>query len=227
MNQIKNLLKTSPIAMVVVGLVVAGVASASLVTYLANDVIATNTVVSPIKMSVNEGRNGASTGNTSVTIDSFGADTFFYTTVSKNQSNGDVEGYAVTVIDQTDIGCTDDGNCLTGKEFTKITAEAKGNSFVYDILNEMYVVHTDGSLTQLISKTWDNPKLVTTICYPVVGVNTCTDANRDAIKGTITGGDTTWLVSTFTLDQATVGTYTVKGQFADDLAKYAAEQYAL
>ena len=53
MLKITKLLKGSPIAMIVVGLVVAGVASAAVVSYLANDVVVKNTVSSPIKMSVN------------------------------------------------------------------------------------------------------------------------------------------------------------------------------
>ena len=163
------------------------------------------------------GNDCSDTGNTWLGISSFGSDEFTYSTVSKNQANNDVIGYSATVNEQTD------GGMLTGEECTEIWATVGGT--LYNVRDDIYVVHSDGSLEQLISKTWNNPKLVTTICYKV-GANTCTDANRDAIKGTITAGATECATTKLVLHQANKGTYKIKGQFVDDLAKYAAEEYA-
>ncbi|XOB40841.1 MAG: hypothetical protein ACKKMW_02125 [Candidatus Nealsonbacteria bacterium] len=58
MNKIKNLLKKSPIAMVVIGLVITSVVSAALVDYLSNTVKADITVESPIVVGISLGLEG-------------------------------------------------------------------------------------------------------------------------------------------------------------------------
>jgi hypothetical protein len=215
-----KLLKKSSIMLTAVGLVIAGGVGAALVSYLANDVVVTNTVSSPVLMSVNEGRNGASTGNVSLTINSFGADSYHYTTVTENQANNSVTGYAVTVVDQIA------GGNLTGREFTKVEIEYKAFSpATAEITDYIFVVMADGTLKQLKNNTWNHPRLVTTVCQFITNPSECATTD-DAVSTTIAGGTTDWVVTYFTLNQATVGTYTIKGQYVDDLALYAVEEYA-
>ena len=55
MDKIKSLFKASPIAMAVVSLVIAGVASAAIVSYISNAPTATVTVSAPVAMGIYEG----------------------------------------------------------------------------------------------------------------------------------------------------------------------------
>ena len=55
MDKIKNLFKASPIAMAVVSLVIAGGASAAIVSYISNAPTAAGTVSAPVVMGIYEG----------------------------------------------------------------------------------------------------------------------------------------------------------------------------
>ena len=219
MNKIKSLFKGSSIAMIAVGLLVAGVASAALVNYLSNAVKATTTVESPITMSVNTGVNADESDNTLLEIGiTYGADDFTFTTVAKNNANNPVNGYPVIVIKETD------GGKLTGEEITKVLFRDKnynewngliGNTAL-DITNLLYVVHSDGSLEKLSNRDWDHEKLVLFFDN---------DGNGTAQPYPIEAGEVNWNALTLTWNQATVGTYEIYSQYADNLADYASAQY--
>ncbi|MCX6813317.1 MAG: hypothetical protein NTV77_02440, partial [Candidatus Azambacteria bacterium] len=97
MNKIKSLFKASPIAIVIVGLLIAGVASAALVNYLSNPIQATTTVTSPITMKVNSGADStwSDNGATSLSISTTGGSDFTFTTLAKNNANNTINGYPV------------------------------------------------------------------------------------------------------------------------------------
>lgn len=216
----KKFFKASPVVMIAAGLVVAGVASAALVSYLANDVTVHNTVSSPVKMSVNLGVDCAESGNTWLTISSFGGDEFIYSTVGYNQANNDVDGYNVTVNEQIA------GGNLTGEECTEIyIPNPSGSDF--EILDDIYVVCSGGALKKLVDYTWDSPKLVTTVCYPsILGCGNCSNVDQACLSTIEPGSSNIQCITTrLELHQANKGTYRIKGQFVDDLKGYAVEQY--
>ena len=224
MNKIKNLIKGSSVAMIVAGLLVAGVASAALVSHLSNSVKATATVTSPVEMSVNEDRDGTTVGNESIDVDTTGGSDFTFTTVAKNNANNAIEGFPVIVVKASD------GGKLTGKELTKVMFEDKNSATdgapmgpdgvhkAWDITGLLYVVEGNGSLTKLSSKTWDNEKLVIFFDNSGTGV--------PPVDGyPLAAGEVNWNVLTITLSPSVIGTYNVYSQYAANLAEYATGQY--
>ena len=216
MNKIKNLFKASPIAMVVAGLVIAGVASAALVNYLSDYARITANVTSPIEMRVNEGANGSWTSNKSITIDTTGGSDFTFTTVAKNNANNTIDGYPVTV------AVAPDGKNFTGGEIAKVMFGDENYWPEEDMINitaYLYVVHSDGSLTKLSEWTGNSKRLVLFF-----------DNNGDGMAQSypIAAGEVNWIVLTITPNAAIAeGTYGIYAQFASDLTEYAAYQYGL
>ena len=216
MKNIKSLLKGSPVAMVVAGLVIAGVASAALVNYLSDYVSTTANVTSPIEMSVNEGANGSWTGTKSITIDTTGGSDFTFTTVAKNNANNTIEGYPVIV------AVAPEGQNFTGGEITKVMFGDENywpETNMIDITEYLYVVYSDGSLHELSEWTGDSKRLVLFF-----------DNNKDgdAQPYPIEAGEVNWNVLTITPNAAIApGIYGIYAQYASDLAEYATYQYGL
>jgi hypothetical protein len=212
MNKIKNLLKVGPIAMVIVGVLVAGVASAALVNYLSNYTTTTATVTSPIEMSINVGRDGSLGGDDSISIDTTGGSDFTFTIVKKNNANNTIDGYPVTVVKAPS------GDKLTGNEFTKMIAEFSDEAGTsYDITGFLYVVLSNGTLEKLSNRTWDNEKLV--LFFDNNG-----DGNTQVYP--IDAGEVKWDAITITWAPNLIGTYTIYSQYANNLADYASAQYS-
>ncbi len=167
MNKIKNLFKASPIAMVVVGLVIAGAASAALVSYISNAPTATVNVSSPVDIGIYEGaydmgNSGAASINLTATYGGSTSESF--TTIAKNNANNRIGAYYVMVIE-----ATDDGDLMTGDEFIKMIwtetpwvdlrndLDESGS----DIINELCVVNSDGILTALTEVTnWNKQRII-------------------------------------------------------------------
>ena len=146
MNKIKSLFKASPIAMIVVSLVIAGVASAAIVSYISNAPRATVTVSAPVAMGIYEGvKDPNETGATSLTLTpTFGGSSMPFTTTAKNQANNRIGGYYVTVID------AGSGDKVTGQEFTSMMFDKnKTSSQNGEILSKLCVVKKDGTLMKL------------------------------------------------------------------------------
>jgi len=215
-NKIKSLFKASPIAVIAVALLVAGVASAAVVNYLSNSTTTATTITSPIEMSVNNDRDISESSIKSININTTGGSDFTFTTVAKNNANNEISGYPVIVVEATD------GGKLTGEEFTKVMFKDKNGT--HDITELLYVVNTDGSLTKLSSKTWNNEKLVLSFVNYATG-NTI--AAGGVVAYPLSAGEVNWNILTITLNQAIVGTYTISSQYANDLAEYATHQYGL
>jgi len=223
MNKIKSLLKGSSIAMVVAGILIAGVASAALVNYLSNPAKTTATVSSPIEMSINMGRDGNTVGNKSIDVDTTGGSDFTFTTIAENKANNDIEGFPVIVVQAST------GDKLTGEEFTRVLFDdgTKDGNITetdiiggWDITDLLHVVERDGSLTKLSSKTWDNEKLVLYFDNdPTNGI--CNPAATYPLEA----GEVNWNVLKMTLADNVVGTYKIYTQYANDLAEYATGQY--
>jgi len=92
MNKIKSLFKASPIAMAVVSLVIAGVASAAIVSYISNAPTATVTVSAPVAMGIYEGvKVPNKTGAESLTLAAFGGSSMPFTTTATNQANNRIK----------------------------------------------------------------------------------------------------------------------------------------
>ena len=216
MNKIKNLLKASPILMVVAGLVIAGVAGAAVVNFLSDYVSTTANVTSPIEMSVNEGANGSWTGNKSITINTTGGSDFTFTTVAKNNANNSIDGYPVIV------AVAPEGQNFTGGEITKVMFGDENywpETNMIDITEYLYVVYSDGSLHELSEWTGDSKRLVLFF-----------DNNKDgdAQPYPIEAGEVNWNVLTITPNAAIApGIYGIYAQYASDLAEYATYQYGL
>ena len=216
MNKIKNLLKASPILMVVAGLVIAGVAGAAVVNFLSDYVSTTANVTSPIEMSVNEGANGSWTSNKSITIDTTGGSDFTFTTVAKNNANNTIEGYPVIV------AVAPEGQNFTGGEIAKVMFGDENywpETNMIDITEYLYVVYSDGSLHELSEWTGDSKRLVLFF-----------DNNKDgdAQPYPIEAGEVNWNVLTITPNAAIApGIYGIYAQYASDLAEYATYQYGL
>ena len=116
MNKIKSLFKASPIAMAVVSLVIAGVASAAIVSYISNAPTAAVNVSAPVAMGIYEGGIDINkTGGTSINLTpTFGGSSMPFTTTAKNQANNRIGGYYVMVID------AGSGDKITGQEITSM-----------------------------------------------------------------------------------------------------------
>jgi len=210
-NKLFSLPKARLIPILVVGVLAAGVVSAALVNYLSDAVLTTTAVTSPIEMSINEGRDGTTIGNKSISITTTGGSDFTFTTVAKNNANNTIEGYPVIVI------VAEGGDKLTGDEFTKVIGEFSDEAGTpYNITEKLYVVHSNGSLEKLLGKTWDHEKLVLFFDN---------DGNGTAQVYPIDAGEVKWDVITITLADNVVGTYKIYSQYANDLAEYATEQY--
>ena len=216
MNKIKSLFKASPIAMAIVSLVIAGVASAAVVNFLSDYVSTTANVTSPIEMSVNERANGSWTSNKSITIDTTGGSDFTFTTVAKNNANNTIEGYPVIV------AVAPEGQNFTGGEITKVMFGDENywpETNMIDITEHLYVVYLDGSLHKLSEWTGNSQKLVLFF-----------DNNGDGMAQLypIAAGEVKWNVLTITPNPAIApGTYGIYAQYASDLAAYATYQYGL
>ena len=214
MNKIKNLLKASPILMVVAGLVIAGVAGAALVNFLSDYVSIMANVTSPVEIRVNAGADSTWTGTESISINTTGGSDFTFTTVAKNNANNAIEGYPVIV------AVAPDGKNFTGGEFEKVMfGDIDSWPNMIDITDYLYVVYSNGTLVRLSDWTGDSPKLV--LFFDNSG-----DNDGSVQPSSIEAGEVYWFVSTITPNAAIAeGTYGIYAQFASDLAEYAADQY--
>ena len=226
MNKIKEKLFSLPkvklIPILVAGVLVAGVASAALVNYLSDYVSTTANVTSPIEMSVNEGRDGTSSDTKSINIDTTGGSYFTFTTVAKNNANNEIKGYPVIV------AVAPAGQNFTGGEIEEVLFDdGTGDGPVneknivngWNITGLLYVVYSNGSLTKLSAWTGNSKKLVLFFDN---------DNDGTAQSYPIAAGEVKWNVLTIT-PKANIapGIYAIYGQYASDLAKYAAYQYSL
>jgi len=235
MNKIKSLFKASPIAMAVVSLVIAGVASAAIVSYISNAPTATVTVSAPVAMGIYEGvKVPNKTGAESLTLAAFGGDSMPFTTTAKNQSNNRIGGYYVMVIE------AENGDKITGQEITSMMFDknkGSGNPQNGEILSKLCVVKKDGTLMKLADYSaagYSNQKLVllldidgdneqesTGMCSPLtpyIGNETRSFFHLDAAE------TETWTF-TPTWNTGAKGTFKISAQYVNDLAKYATEQY--
>lgn len=207
-------MKKIKIALVTIGLAVAGVAGAAVVNHLSDAVKTTAAVTLPVEMSVNEGADGSWTGNKSISVTTTGGSDFTFTTVAKNNANNTINGYPVTVV------VAPNGKNFTGGEIDKVMfgdANYWPEANMIDITSMLYVVYSDGSLHKLSNWTGDSKKLVLFF-----------DNNDDGTAQVypLTAGEVSWNVLAITPHQAIApGTYKIYSQYVDDLADYAAEQY--
>lgn len=213
MNKRKVSFKVSAIMLVVAGLVISGVASAALVNSLSNQTRTKATISSPITMNVNPGRDGSVNTNSLVTLDTFGGSDFQFTTVAKNNTNNDIQGYRVIVVDAPE------GKNFTGGEIDKVMLEyaaISGNPI--EITDRLVVVYSDGSIHWLKDWTGNSRRLV---------LITSSDGGSTATKAGLVAGETDWNTFTMTTSVAIApGAYNIYSEFTFDLAKYAAEKYA-
>ena len=211
MNKIKNLLKGSPITIVIAVLLIAGVASAALVNYLSNHTAIRAYVASPIEMSVNPGADGTATGNRSISIGTTGGSDFTFTIVAKNNANNEISGYPVIVV----VAPGEGG--FTGKEITRVMFGLEGTwPGMVDITNHLRVVGPDGLLHELSKLPYWAKYSKRLVLVP------------QASPRLIAAGATKWGVFTITLAQNIApGTYRIYSQYASDLADYAYEQYRI
>ena len=213
MNKIKELFKASPIAMVVVSLVIAGVVSAAVVNYLSDEATGAVAVGSPIEMSINLGGSHTNLGNKSVTIDdTTGLSTVFFTTVAKNNANNPVEGYRVIILEDKSSSPEN----LTGQEFTEVLFGDANTTPKIDIFNHLYAVGSTGTLYEL--STMD------TAFWPYKEMILIFTTTGNAEKYELAAGEVNWNDFEVTLGNI-VGDYEISTQYVDDLADYAAEQY--
>ena len=244
MNKIKSLFKASPIAMAVVSLVIAGVASAAIVSYISNAPTAAVTVSAPVAMGIYEGDKNS--GNPAVTslilTPTFGGSSMSFTTTATNQANNRIGGYYVTVI------AAKSGDKMTGQEFTSMMFDKNKetpSSQNGEIINKLCVVKGDGTLMKLADYASGedyNQKLVllldidgdsnqvnsdgvhesTGMCSPLtpyIGNETRSFFHLDAAE------TETWTF-TPTWNAGATGSFTISTQYVNDLAKYAAYQYS-
>ena len=241
MDKIKSLFKASPIAIIVVSLVIVGVASAAIVSYISNAPTATVTVSAPVAMGIYKGVKSNETGAESLTLNVFGGDSMPFTTTAKNQANNRIGGYYVIVVD------AGSGDKITGQEFTSIMFDKNKetpSSQNGEILSKLCVIESNGSLTTLSAYTAanrSNQKLVllfdvdgdsnqvnsdgvyesTGMCSPLtpyIGNETRSFFHLDAAE------TETW---TFTpkWNAGATGIFTISAQYVNDLAEYAASVY--
>ena len=131
----KSLFKKSSIIAVAAGLVVAGVASAALVSYLSNEVKVKTVLVSPVEMSVNNGRDGSASGNDFITVDTTGGSNFVFTTVAENKANDTIEGYRVFTAEAPA------GQPFVGGEIERVMIEHAWSGGTQDITDALVVVY--------------------------------------------------------------------------------------
>ncbi|MFA5232574.1 MAG: hypothetical protein WC410_02830 [Candidatus Paceibacterota bacterium] len=212
----KNLLKLSPIAMVViVGFLVTGVASAALVNYLSNRAVTTATVNLPMEMTICEGETAAGCETTEISVTTTGLSTFNFVTVAKNLANNPVDGYRVIVIKAPG------SEILTGKEFTAWETKLVGESDYTPVFNNLYAVGITGALYKLSevasgSPVWPYGRMI--IIYS-------DDGTVDHAKNTYAvGDDFNWNKIKATFGNIT-GTYKISALMVYDLTEYAASQY--
>jgi len=219
-NKIKALIKGSSIAMIVAGVLIAGVALAATSIVLSGSVTTRTDVSQPVEMSVNEGRDGSVSSNPLININTTGGSDFTFTTVAKNNANNAVNGYPVIVIEEIDEGK------LTGEEFKKVLfddgtgdGDITENNIIggWNITELLYVVNSDGTLTQLKNNTWDNKKLVLFFDN---------DGSGYSQTYPMEAGEVNWNVLEITLNEATIGKYKIRSQYVYDLAKYASNVYS-
>jgi len=254
MNKIKSLFKASPIAMAVVSLVIAGVASAAIVSYISNAPTAAVTVSAPVAMGLYEGVKAPNqTGGTSISLTpTFGGSSMSFTTTAKNQANNRIGGYYVTVID------AGSGDKVTGQEFTSMMFDKNKNSSQNgEIINKLCVVKGDGTLMKLADYSaagYSNQKLVLLLDIDGASTQESTDINSVTVPEstgicsplTLYGEpNTVWTETrsffhldpnetetetwtfTPTWNAGATGSFTISAQYVNDLAKYAAYQYGL
>ena len=256
MNKIKSLFKASPIAMAVVSLVIAGVASAAIVSYISNAPTATVTVSAPVAMGIYEGTiNPDKTGATSLTLltPTFGGSSMSFTTTATNQANNRIGGYYVTVI------AAKSGDKVTGQEFTSMMFDKNKlpvSSQNGEIIDKLCVVEGDGTLMKLADYSatgYSNQKLVllldidgdstkesvniasvtvresTGICSPLTlygEPNTVWTETRSFFHLEPNETETETWTFTPTWNAGTAGRFKISAQYVNDLAKYAAYQYS-
>jgi len=134
----------------VLAIFVLGIAlvSAALVPYLSNAITGNVVVDSPMAMSTAQGDYDGS----HVTLDfanTHGGETFSYKVYSKNQGSIDVDTYPITTIISA--------NGWTGDEFTSVNFENEAGDKYYNgpILDNLYVVKDDGTLSSFTTGDWE------------------------------------------------------------------------
>jgi len=252
MNKIKSLFKASPIAMAVVSLVIAGVASAAIVSYISNAPTAAVTVSAPVAMGIYEGvkDSGNKTGDAEITLTpTYGGSYMSFTTTAKNQANNKIGGYYVTVI------AAEGNDKITGKEFTSMMFDknkGSGNPQNGEIIDKLCVVKGDGTLMKLADYSANgSQKLILLLDIDGDSEQASTNTNGDVVEESTAGicspltlygePNTVWTETrsffhlnadetetwtfTPTWNEGATGIFTISAQYVNDLAKYAAEQY--
>ena len=143
-----KIFKKSSIALFVAGLVLAGGASAAIVSYISNVTTSTVAVSSPVVMEIYEDTYVLNKSGDTEPLEltaTYGGSDFSFTTIATNNANKKIGGYYVTVIESTD------GDFLmTGEEIKEMWFNKNKGSYVnQDITGALCVVKTDGTLTPL------------------------------------------------------------------------------
>lgn len=243
MNKIKNLFKASPIAIVVAGLVIAGVASAAIVSYISNATTGSVAVSSPVEIRMNPGQDGTwSTARYLLPLAATtGGSSMPFTTIARNNANNRVGGYYVTVIE-----AKDSGDKVTGKEFSSIMFDKNkgdGHSQNGEMLNRLCVVEGNGSLTSLpdyiaanrsdkkLALLFDvdgNSQQVSNSIYESTGMCSALTpyiGNETRSFFHLNPGEIERWTFTPTWNPVVVGNFQISAQYVNDLAKFAAETY--
>ena len=247
-------MKKTKIALVTIGLAMASVASAAVVNYLSDAVVATVEVKSPVDMNIYKGDyDSTKTGSNAIAFTTYGGSSMPFTTIATNNANERIGGYYVMVIEAIDLN-----DKMTGKEFTEMMWKETPwvnlrDDFVAtgsDIISELCVVHSDGTLEKLSDWTDANPngnkKLVifwdsdgnsqqvnnsisesTGMCSPLTiylngETRSVTHLNASGASGL---NPRSWTF-TPTWNTGATGNFTITSQHVSDLASYAAEQYS-
>jgi len=196
--------KTIAVVMSVVGLILAGGASAALVNYLSNKVTATTSIASPVSMSINEGRNGSDSGNQTIAFSTFGGSSFTFTAVAKNNANNEVRGYRVIVLKSPT------GKNFTGGEVVSVALE-NANVPSTDITATLKVIdNAAGTMVPLSTWVGDSQKLIVTN-----GETVGLDAN-----------EVDWNAITVKVNQAIApGSYSIRSEFTNNLTVFSDSEF--
>jgi len=125
----KNKMLGIPVALFVIGLLVAASATAMLVTYLSNTVTMSTTVSSPLVM----------TGDVNIAPTIYGGEVIHYEVTTKNLANASIWSFPVTEVSSS--------TAFTGNEFTQINLTDPSGT--YDVTTLMDYVNDAGVLKPL------------------------------------------------------------------------------
>ncbi len=197
-KQMNTKIKGISLVFTILGLTLAGVASAALVNYLSNKVTSVTSIASPVSMSINEGRDGSDSGNNSIAFSTFGGSDFVFTTVAKNNANNKVEGYRVILAEAPA------GKPFTGHEVMSVAME-NANFASTTITDTLYVYGSDGTHAKLADWVGNSQKIIIT--------------NDDTVG--LDAGEIDWNAITIQVNQAIApGSYVIRSMFVNDLAAY-------